>query len=325
MSQRVRSWLRDNTQNFKSWSGPETSFNCPYCEDKGSHLFFNVEAGVGHCFKCGTKCNLVAIIRKVEGVTSHRAGLRAVELGYVPLAPDEYKHEDEHVPLPKVDLPSTTMGFWVKKTSDIREYMKVRGFDTDDPRYHQLAMERYETEWGPSVLFPCRDMGALRGWQERFVHPNTKNVRYMTSKGLPCAKLFLGPPTLKPKLPPELIVTEGPFDMLSVVRAGLQQVVCTFGKKLSSVHCQRMYWSEVQRVTVFYDQDATPNSVQASRQLCSYVPEVRMVVYDDNQRSFDPGGMSPDLILHHIRTAVEMTAWEGFDHVLRTGLAKVRP
>lgn len=315
MSSLLRNWLRQHTQVYAEHSGSEITFSCPFCGESGSHHALNVDRCVSHCFRCGKTSNLPSLIRKLTNVSFESAVLTAAKLGYLPLEGIPREKEEEFVPLPNVELPSQVYPFssLAGTTDSVLEYLHSRNFTWKHA--HHFAVACHDDFWGDSVMFPCYDLGGLRGWQVRYINPNTQ-VRYRTSKGLPVAKLFLGLMKTLRKLPAELVVVEGPMDVLGCLRAGVENVVCTFGKSLSEVHAKRIYWSGVEKVILFYDKDAVGQSTRAARRLSPLIDDVS-VVYYGREEVKDPGAMSPEEIHAHLACAEPIHSWREFEETLR--------
>ena len=87
-------------------AGDELRIDCPFCPDgdTNKHLYFSIEKGVCHCFKCEYAAPAINFVKQVTGL-SYREILTDLDGGIVPLYQLISRHSPILIPLPGLDMP----------------------------------------------------------------------------------------------------------------------------------------------------------------------------------------------------------------------------
>lgn len=207
---------------------------CPYCPEKGRgldfgfRLGFNIESGLGHCFRCGwsSRKALIEILRKVD---SKDFELAEISTQY-------FSGETRERPKP-VKWP----GDWtlLKDVEDYdplwgppKRYIEKRGVTRKQLRIHEVGATREDNFYLGRVVFPCRDeKGKLCGFVGRD-WTGESPLKYLNSRG---NKIAYNVRHDYPQRDERIIVCEGVLKALAVERATEYKVCCasTLGNSIT--------------------------------------------------------------------------------------------
>lgn len=287
---------------FRRSRGSEVSLFCPRCDTRDSsrpHLFFNVEEGIGHCFRCDFNPSLYNLIKafgddRVNPQMSPQTTFRRVSLDYPELA---------HIDLPEYSRPIDDS----ERARPYLEYLLSRGFTRDDISSYNLyycVTGRYKFR----VIIPVTMFGDIVGFQGRSISA-TVEKKYDNPPGCDFGSLLFNFDTALSY--ETIILVEGVFDAIKTGRNS----VATFGKKISENQLLLLtkHW---QSVVLLWDSDANLDQVRITEYLRRFV-RVKL-----GQLPFgsDPGGMDHSELVSVIDHAIDVSSDSDFIHFkLRSG------
>lgn len=232
--------------------GNEYIGDCPFC-GKENHFYFNRESGLFICHKCSESGNWFRFMKLVKkgNVEEEKTGRRKnVELVSIVLD-DEVKQtkedEIEPVELPEEFLPVT-------KTGTLKAYKYLtekRKFTKQQIKKYNLMYAREGKFWN-RVIIPIYMFGKLYGYFGRFIPIDRLNIKkkYLNGYGMDFSKMLWNYDNIDNSKP--LVLVEGAFGGM---RIG-DNVVCTFGKKISKYQIELLKLKKVKVIILLYDADA---------------------------------------------------------------------
>ena len=286
----LEAYIEDNFQDIMyARDGEELRVNCfapAGCRnsDEKQHLYVNVEQKRWICFKCGygnsKEHKMSNWLPKFIADNENISVSDAIEkiLGHVtPTPEDEVKElilqafEDEGIEkksdlLESIELPKYFFPLWqtTHPSRVYQKYAKSRGlsktdFDLYDVRYSFTMRDRH---WYGRIIFPIYSVeGICKSAVGRAVSPKAK-IKYCNWRKTELSHCVWPVGYFKSrnwktyKLPKTVVLTEGIFDALAVIKHTNFFAVCTFGKKLSRKQIQLLKNLGVESVILAYDKEA---------------------------------------------------------------------
>lgn len=250
----------------------EKRANCPYCSDEGFHLYLHTRKRVFHCFRCGSKGK--------HNYSSDRGNLQSA------FEADDARATSERGPL---QLPRRIRG---GLTIHAERYLAKRGLLESDCIRHKIYCADTRSIYFGRIIVPC--------------NPSYDKCDYFTARaytriGWP---KYLNPPGGKSRLyvsptkpddefdqywqPHELLLVEGPFDMLKASRHG--PCAALLGKQLS-VPVAKEIIAKYEKVYIMLDNGIpeTAAAMQIENQLSLFV---ETQIFKCPKK--DPGEMEPE-------------------------------
>jgi hypothetical protein len=90
-------------------NGEELRIDCPFCGDHSHHLYFSIEKGVCHCFKCEYAASTINFVKEVTGLSYKEIFTDLGSSDIVPLYQLLSRHSPIIIPLPGLDMPDNYM------------------------------------------------------------------------------------------------------------------------------------------------------------------------------------------------------------------------
>ena len=229
--------------DVESTSGDQLKLSgeCPFCHESRSdlRLYVNSETGLGQCFHCGRGFNKVSFVMAVENCGPSLAK-RILDTGDSYVRNKREKEADPEIQFPHVfPLPD-----------EVCEYLLDRGVTPYMMQAFQLRYSRGR------VIIPIFDINRkLVSWQGRDVTGDL-SPKYLFPKGFKGAEYLYNVWNVD-KDAEYVIVGEGAFDAFGWVRAGFNNVVATFGKKISPQQANILRgFDKLKTVFMAWDSDA---------------------------------------------------------------------
>jgi hypothetical protein len=280
----------------------EWEFNCPFCQrhgdpDPSHHLGVNVEKGAYHCWRCGAKGRLRALLPRGWTFPAGPPGGRDGRCAS-PRRPS--RPEQGTLGLGEVDheIPG-----YVPCTTDPAEFNEV------EMVYNHRMVRDYARNRGVEpVRFPC---GSSLELPQRLVWPITQEGRlvYYQARTI---KAYVEPKMLNPdaswgrksdvlwgfdlagRRRDVLVVCEGPFDAVAVWRKAGQAAVAVLGCEISATQARLIDYLRPGRAVVLFDGDAgmkAKGSAYRLRRICRPSIDVAYVRWPEDLVSEDPDSL----------------------------------
>ncbi len=126
------------------------------------------------------------------------------------------------------------------------------------------------------IIIPIKNMaGELVSWQGRDITGKSK-VRYLFPSSFKGAQELYNIDAI-PASPDYLIITEGVFGAFGWYRAGIKNVVATFGKKISKFQVDVLRIIAPKIIFMAWDSDATDKKYEFCELYGHYFPDIRIV------------------------------------------------
>lgn len=252
----------------------EVRFNCPYCDDDKYHCYVNLEKSVYHCFKCGISGKTNAKLREIQALQLYEVDRQ------------RYKPPRDPIRLPPA-CPELITLRGIK-------YLTSRGLYDGDVGRHKIYCASPSSKYFGRLILPYN---ARSGYASYFVARAYTSLAYPKYLNPPGGKdiVFFSPQEPDPAYEQywglnELVLVEGPFDMIKMGRHGPAGAM--LGKELK--HSQaRIIVSSFEKVYILLDNDTTGElSALKVRDLLQAHCDVKIL-----QRPMtDPGDMTPESI-----------------------------
>lgn len=220
-----------NTSDFKN-TGKHTErrYCCPFCADRGYHLYYDMTFGLYYCFKCGAKGR----IKRIDDLS--------VGLGNV----ENVDTEKEFKPKEKVIVDVVGNSFIQKMAL---KYWKSRGLKKSELRKFDVKLNTVAL----SLLFPVYDENGIHIFDIQrkiyasdrpyYIDKFSEKKKYLYN--LHQAKEFK-----------TIYICEGVFDVISVGR----NAVGLLGKVLTNEMVAKLEQTKAKKLVVLLDVDAKKDS-----------------------------------------------------------------
>lgn len=247
--------------------GLELVCQCPYC-GKDQKLYLNAEMGVWVCYACGEKGRLARLMSEAEDIPEREArkAIRGDERARLSKAVEDSRRTSEAVadlPPPPLELPEEftavrdAAGKW-----RFPKFLRSRGVSKATAAAYRLGF-CLEGRYAGRLILPSYCFGELRTYQGRTMTDG--HIKYLGPPGrtLTGAALFGLDQALGAA---ELVVCEGPFDVLALAEHGTP-AVALMGKSCSVGQAALLAKAGVRRVIVMLDGEAFADAVLVARLL----------------------------------------------------------
>lgn len=252
---------------------------CPFCGGSG-RLYVGRKNEKGICFKCGQGFGAVAFVAAHQSITRSAAAdlLAGGSQGMRPLEDEDQEAEALVWFPPTVPVTESEAAVAYLNARGITQPMIDRFGITFCNQNVQIGEKIYWTE--NRVIVPIFDaVGQAVGWQGRDLTGKSK-IKYLFMPGFKGAEHLFNIRGIAPGS--YVIISEGVFDVFGWVRAGIDNAVGTFGKKISEAQVSML---EAMRPTVVFnawDADAVRNKYEFVERHGHRFKAVRLVDLGDN-------------------------------------------
>lgn len=274
-------------------SGREYVARCPFHEEKTPSFYVNPTKQFYHCFGCGAHGDAIAFLmnydrlsfREAVETLARQCGL---ELPDQPSDPKEEARRELAEKLFALNREVARLYFQKLRSEEgklARLYLKGRGIGGEvagrfglgyAPPGWRFLLDRFDLDlllqaslitqrenhcfdrFRNRLIFPIRDLrGRILGFGSRTL--TDEPPKYLNSPETPIfqkRQLLYGLYELRKKQrPSEIIVVEGYFDVLTLVQAGITNVVATLGTALSEEHLKILF-RHTEELIFCFDGDA---------------------------------------------------------------------
>ena len=264
---------------------------CPFCGHDGFKFGVYVgqdttrkRFGASNCFSCGrgyrTLKDTLKALNLEDLMPKETAELDDSETDISDMFDDEIDDDLIEVTMPK--------GY---KRCYKNRYLKSRGWNVDDYEYFPVGTNRgFDREYADYVILEVRDEGHTVGFVARNIlskeeiesynsRHSFKIRRYKNSDetiGNGFAKMLYNYDAIEPMITHSVILCEGPFDVVGLVRK-LELYdnhtivpIATFGKKISQEQMFKLQKKGVEQVVIGYDNDAKETTARIAMELEKY-------------------------------------------------------
>lgn len=226
--------------------------DCPFCGRSDGKIYVDVRKELGCCFLCGRGFNPLLFVAENEGVNFGKAREILEGTGSI------YQREE-------LAKPEGQKG-WFPATEPLvgvsLAYMQQRGFDASFCAKMGLRFCRVNTEVDKHLYYTANRIiipifnrqGRLDGWQGRDITGVAK-PKYLIQPGFDAKQSLYNSQRVIPGLP--VVVVEGVMDVFGWARAGVTNVVATWGKKISAEQIALLIDLKPSCVYIAWDGDAT--------------------------------------------------------------------
>lgn len=284
---------------FKRANRPEVRVNCIACGDAGSHLYFNVELGIGNCKKCGYSPNLPRLVADGNGISLdeayRRLGLDIAAKTQVYEEPVfEYVERQFPPHFCLLDGPSE------RHPQRIVNYMLGRGISWETAKKYEMGY-CITGEYMLRLIVPIRMFGKLVCWQARDI-TKTAERKYKNPIGSEFSRYLFNYD--RARTFDEMVLVEGIFDAIAVG----ENCVAAFGKKIGEEQKHLILKSGVRRLSIMFDADATAEDIKYAKEMARFIP-TRFVLLPEG---LDPDEIDP-MFLKQLFSWAPYSDEEGFD------------
>ena len=320
----VAAWVDDRIgvrTTARGRHGPQLVADCPLC-GHASKLWIAVETGLWTCYKCNAGGGIIKLVAEIDGLTIAQARkfVRAggeeerVARPVEELVRQQAQAEDAQVQARKVqaealpttvDLPEEFVPIWNPETRvwNFPVYARDRGIWARTALAFGLGF-CLEGRYAGRLIFPARVNGSVRTFQGRAMGPWTPKYLGPAVEG---GALFGYDEAVGGE---EIVVCEGPIDVLSLVQKGIP-AVGLMGKVASPAQAVLLARAGFRRAIVMLDRDAQTDGVEAAITIGEVV-SVRTTTLPESK---DPGEAPKDEILAALARARPPRIRERFHRV----------
>lgn len=247
-----------NIQDFKEMSD-RYLVKCRKNRDSDPSCHLDKEQGFFKCFSCGAKGGPIQFIMYRLGVSYREAidllGSRSISLAEVMDLMQKPKGSKNQKKLKPFDLKNTP---FVRPTGKFDDYCNSRGITQDLIHKFNILCCPHQNgvNWAYAgyLILPITLNHVCYGFVARNVC-NKKGKRYLNSFGLVKTKLLYGYDQWQQGKHNEVIITEGPFNVLRLHAAGITTGVATFNTECSESQSELVGSLGAREVWMAYDRD----------------------------------------------------------------------
>jgi hypothetical protein len=248
----LEQYLQSYGTNFKKRTKEEVSINCPFCNEAGSHFWFNLQKKKGQCFKCNRKINFKFLLsRKIF------LSMFGTQVGVSDGLIEEVTPEQGETY--KAVLPNSESAL---QHPIAMQYLRKRNFGEEDVRKYEIEYCLFG-KFAKRLIFPIYNNQILMGFQGRDITGRSP-AKYRSPHGFPAGEVLYGLDYCEPA--GAVVLMEG---ILDVIRFGYG-AVCSFGKKLSDFQLDILR-NSFSRVVVVFDRDALQKAYETFKLISSYL------------------------------------------------------
>lgn len=254
--------------------GEELVCNCPFCSGR-EKLYVNGKRGLWVCYRCGESGGTVKLVAKVDGL-AHKDALRFVLEASVRLpsrsladvegmlAEDDSEAPEARAP---VELPGEFIPIFDGTTWRIPGYLRARGIRGRTAVQYGLGFA-LAGRYANRLILPAHVGGELAFFQARSM--TGSEPKYLAPVVDRSRVLWGYDEALGAD---ELLVVEGPVDVLGAAQAGLPGVGL-MGKTCSVAQAALLAATGASRLIVMLDPEASREGAEVARLLGDFAPEV---------------------------------------------------
>lgn len=275
---------------------------CPFHDDVNASLKINLEDNSFYCFGCNVSGDAFKFVKlmnkKLDDLQAYRLYLKI-------LNSRRTVHLRHKLVIKPVDNKQATieamdyynglsMTNWRKEQSDVKEYLKKRGFN---PYALSLAKAKINYNYAYPVIFPMYDNGEFKGWVCRTTDKEVEKKRkYLYNSGFSRRSTLVGDYKSK-----TVVIVEGYMDWLKMRQFGLKNVVAILGWKITSNQIEKLKNAGVEIVISALDNDTCGRNGTAYLRKCFNVVQF---FYPEGVK--DPGEMDENMFSYcKTKTMVE--------------------
>lgn len=314
-SERLAKWLEGELGPGRlshGRSGDQLQFKCPFCGRP--KLQINVGGGRHHglwdCKRCGQKGNSNLLVQVVRGLSwakaqevlrreIYRPHCRSVReileetkcLGTSVVVDEEDDEDDED---PSLELPEGFIPVWDGRRWSEPRYLRDRGVPSRISAEYKLGY-CLRGRYANRIIVPAYEDGRLvffqgRTWTDRLPRYDSPPIaRDQVLLGLDQARGA-----------EQLLVVEGPFDVLGCARAG-KKSVALLGKQATGGQLAKLARFGAKQIVVLLDPEAAKEANSIARSLSIVCPQVSL---GRLPTGVDPGSATPEQIAQAIADAI---------------------
>lgn len=251
----------------------EPTYDCPFCAKRGhssnpGHLHVNYKRGAARCHRCqfGTR-RLDILYRMLSGqryklkVSNRKGSTLSDKVRRSLYKDDDSDANTQRCDLPEEFIPLTTTPKLPYETK-IYNYLRSRGLDDSDILSLNIGYAK-SGRFDGHVIFPVYMRGALTFYTSRLV-VGDYGPKSFHSEVPRAGSLFMYDFIFPGDI---LIITEGPFDAISVSKLGVGRGTCLFGSTISDSQIRNIKDARVSKVVVCMDADAADTAFSIARNI----------------------------------------------------------
>ena len=234
----LQNYLEENFQ-VEVFNEENVTMPCVRCGKTNKHFLISInpQKKYCHCFKCGYKTSWAGLISQLKNI-SYEEAKGMVEDSYWIKPKIEKKIESIILP-ERESLSNNAWDYLISRKLTRELIWKYDLYLTRErPYYNRIVMPVYFKK--EAVTFQARAI-------------NGNGLRYLSPKNSPIGMVLYNYDEIKINEP--LIISEGVFDVLNLVKYGYNSVA-TFGKKISDSQISLLEKKGVRDVILMYDADA---------------------------------------------------------------------
>lgn len=299
----IEDYLSAVINRFKIRGNGEASGDCPLCGKSRDHFYIHVGSeskrhGRWICFSCGNSGDFWKLLGELEGLTSSRAKAWWLTQGQEvaqPLDTEQIRNRLKSLLRASQSGVSADVGLPYGFTRIKRRRPKalaLRGVCLSTARRYGLGY-CVEGEVAGRIVFPivC-PLG--RSWTARAI--DSRQPKYWAGPGAG-GLLYGWDVAFADGAPEQLVICEGPMDVLSLYQAGLS-AVAIMSKSINEKRASLLRQCG-SRLMVALDSEARIEALKVASMLGA-----DLMFLD----SGDPGDASPDVLLAAVRAALDRTS-----------------
>jgi len=259
-------------------AGNDIRVNCPFCIFRGRHtadheykLYINPTKDVTHCFRCDYAGKASELIPQIASFGTAIEKIQEQE---------QDKEEGNELEA----MPSHCTLDLLPNDHLVIDYLKGRNFNPNDFLERIVFCPDYKKNthsFGPRLIFPFFQFGSYRGFQARTIWRNTE-PKYIGATNMKKKTLLYNYDEAFSQ-DEQLIITEGPFDVLRIGN----QSVAALGKAISDEQLRLIRMGQFKKIVVLLDPDANKEGLESANELA-----VDFNTYVGLLKDKDPGEMT---------------------------------
>lgn len=286
---------------YKTFSGNERYFTCPFCSHSSRKFAYNSDTHMWHCWHCNVRGKSVFSLLKKLGVSYE------VIKQFKELLTDQPKSRPKRQDFPtQLFLPIEYRPLWIPTKSypyrHAIKYIKDRGIRVDDVARYRIGYCE-SGEYADRIIIPSYDADDKLNY---FIGRSFNNspLRYKNprvSKNIVYFENMIN-------WDDHVILCEGVFDAIAIRR----NAIPLLGKFLNTAIEKKLIEHKTPRVTIFLDKDALFPAMEIERKLRGY--DIYTDIVTTDQKDASEMGFEQSQLL--IKSAVQTDFKNFIEHKL---------
>lgn len=333
---------------------------CPFHNEKTPSFYIDDNKGLFHCFGCKASGDIFSFVMKIENCDFYEAALKIANMANITVEYEKGSFEEDKYDLIKRIFSETTfyyhqnlkksdiaIGYLKKRkiNDEIIEKYKIGYASKDDASFFMSLKRKYNIDddtlfkvgllkKGEKNVYPFfyeRLMIPIQNHSQEFVAFGGRTLndeygpKYLNSPEHPLFKkgsiLFNFSNARKNNENQKIIIVEGYFDLLSLVKIGIDYVVAPLGTALTTYHLQVLSRKFTELYLLFdMDEAGQKATLSSIENAIKYFSSINVIILPSGVKDIDQFITENDLNKENFEQYLKEKSISGIDLLIKNKL-----